>query len=228
MGGNEQGTHKYVSELLGKQTIDKKATGETLGNHGSSSRNYDVLGRDLLSPDEVRMINNKKCLVFVKGYPAVYDDKYRTWEKQEYKEAVLLGSYVSDKEMEMIYEEERITFYTSVTGSMPIEKSLCFQIEQYGGVFEESPVYKELIDTPEGYKRSKENIGSYMQEDEIEIHPAFSFEAMEFIRTSEKILKKHRIVGWYEGSIFHPVEEKQISKLFCENTRITPLMRGFM
>ena len=47
LGGNEQSTHKYVSELLGKGTIDKKSSGETKGRQGSSSRNYDVLGRDM-------------------------------------------------------------------------------------------------------------------------------------------------------------------------------------
>ena len=47
LGGNEQSTHKYVSEMLGKWTIDKRSTGETLGRNGSSSRNYDILGRDM-------------------------------------------------------------------------------------------------------------------------------------------------------------------------------------
>ena len=47
LGGNEQSTHKYISELLGKGTIDKRSSGETRGRQGSSSRNYDVLGRDM-------------------------------------------------------------------------------------------------------------------------------------------------------------------------------------
>ncbi len=59
LGGNEQSTHKYVSELLGKGTIDKKSSGETKGRQGSSSRNYDVLGRELFTPDEVRKLDNK-------------------------------------------------------------------------------------------------------------------------------------------------------------------------
>ena len=59
LGRNEQSTHKYVSELLGKGTIDKKSSGETKGRQGSSSRNYDVLGRELFTPDEVRKLDNK-------------------------------------------------------------------------------------------------------------------------------------------------------------------------
>ena len=61
--GNEQSTHKYVSELLGKGTIDKKSSGETRGRQGSSSRNYDVLGRELFTPDEVRKLDNRKCII---------------------------------------------------------------------------------------------------------------------------------------------------------------------
>ena len=76
LGGNEQSTHKYVSELLGKGTIDKKSSGETKGRQGSSSRNYDVLGRELLTPDEARKLNNKKCLIFIRGYDPIFDNKY--------------------------------------------------------------------------------------------------------------------------------------------------------
>ena len=76
LGGNEQSTHKYVSELLGKGTIDKRATGETLGRQGSSSRNYDVLGRELLTPDEARKFDNKKCLIFIRGFDPIMDNKY--------------------------------------------------------------------------------------------------------------------------------------------------------
>ncbi len=76
LGGNEQSTHKYISELLGKGTIDKKATGETRGRQGSASRNYDVVGRELLTSDEVRKIDNRKCLIFIRGFDPIMDNKY--------------------------------------------------------------------------------------------------------------------------------------------------------
>ena len=76
LGGNEQSTHKYVSELLGKGTIDKKSSGETKGRQGSSSRNYDVLGRELFTPDEVRKLDNKKCIIFIRGFDPIMDNKY--------------------------------------------------------------------------------------------------------------------------------------------------------
>ena len=76
LGGNEQSTHKYVSELLGKGTIDKKSSGETKGRQGSSSRNYDVLGRELFTPDEVRKLDNRKCIIFIRGFDPVIDNKF--------------------------------------------------------------------------------------------------------------------------------------------------------
>lgn len=78
LGGNEQSTHKYISELLGKATIDKKATGETRGRQGSASRNYDVIGRELMTPDEVRKMPKDKCVVIVNGLDPIYDSKYDT------------------------------------------------------------------------------------------------------------------------------------------------------
>ena len=76
LGGNEQSTHKYVSELLGKGTIDKKSSGETKGRQGSSSRNYDVLGRELFTADEVRKLDNKKCIIFIRGFDPIMDSKF--------------------------------------------------------------------------------------------------------------------------------------------------------
>ncbi len=78
LGGNEQSTHEYVSKLLGKATIDKRSNGETLGRQGSSSRNYDVLGREIMMPDEVRKLDKKKCLVFIRGVDPILDNKYVT------------------------------------------------------------------------------------------------------------------------------------------------------
>lgn len=76
LGGNEQSTHKYISELLGKGTIDKRSNGETRGKQGSSSRNYDVLGRELMTPDETRKFDNKKCLIFIRGFDPIVDNKF--------------------------------------------------------------------------------------------------------------------------------------------------------
>ena len=85
LGGNEQSSHKYISELLGKSTIDKRSSGETLGKRGSSSRNYDVLGRELMTPDEVRKLDNKKCIVLIRGCDPVIDFKFNTFKHPMFK-----------------------------------------------------------------------------------------------------------------------------------------------
>lgn len=85
LGGNEQSSHKYISELLGKSTIDKRSRGETLGKRGSSSRNYDVLGRELMTPDEVRKLDNKKCIVMIRGCDPVIDFKFNTFKHPMFK-----------------------------------------------------------------------------------------------------------------------------------------------
>ena len=76
LGGNEQSTHKYVSELLGKETIDTNTYGKSSGRSGNYSTNYQISGRELLTPDEVRMLDNRYALLFVRGERPVMDFKY--------------------------------------------------------------------------------------------------------------------------------------------------------
>lgn len=64
LGGNEQSTHKYVSELLGKETIDTNTYGKSSGRSGNYSTNYQMSGRELMTPDEVRMLDNRYALLF--------------------------------------------------------------------------------------------------------------------------------------------------------------------
>ena len=98
LGGNEKSTHQYISEMLGKSTIDKRSTGETRGVHGSASRNYDVLGRELMTPDEVRNMSNKKCLIFIKGFNPIFDDKYIPFRHKNFSQTEDGGgkAYVHD------------------------------------------------------------------------------------------------------------------------------------
>ena len=76
LGGNEKETHKYVSELLGKETISTTNNGKTKGKSGSFSTNYQTTGRELLTPDEVRMLDNDYALYFLRGERPVIDRKY--------------------------------------------------------------------------------------------------------------------------------------------------------
>lgn len=76
LGGNEQSTHKYVSELLGKETIDTNTYGKSSGRSGNYSTNYQISGRELLTPDEVRMLDNQYAILFIRGERPVLDFKY--------------------------------------------------------------------------------------------------------------------------------------------------------
>ena len=76
LGGNEQSTHKYVSELLGKATIDMNTYGKSTGKSGSYSTNYQLSGRELYTPDEVRMLDNKYAILFIRGERPIKDLKY--------------------------------------------------------------------------------------------------------------------------------------------------------
>ena len=76
LGGNEQSTHKYVSELLGKETIDTNSYGRSDGMRGNFSTNYQVTGRELMTPDEVRMLDNQYAIVFIRGERPILDYKY--------------------------------------------------------------------------------------------------------------------------------------------------------
>ena len=76
LGGNEQATHKYVSELLGKETIDQDTFNRTFGTKGSYTRNGSLQGRDLMTADEVRMLDNRNAILFIRGERPVMDLKY--------------------------------------------------------------------------------------------------------------------------------------------------------
>lgn len=76
LGGNEQSTHKYISELLGKETIDTKTASQSKGRNGSYSQNFQQTGRELMTPDEVRRLDNKDAIVLIRGEKPVIDEKY--------------------------------------------------------------------------------------------------------------------------------------------------------
>ena len=76
LGGNEQSTHKYVSELLGKATIDTNTYGKSTGRNGNYSTNFQITGRELLDAAEVRLLDNQNAILFIRGEKPVLDDKY--------------------------------------------------------------------------------------------------------------------------------------------------------
>ena len=76
LGGNDQFTHEYISKSLGKETIDTNTYGKSSGRGGSYSTNYQTAGRELMTPDEVRKLDNRKAILFIRGEDPVIDLKY--------------------------------------------------------------------------------------------------------------------------------------------------------
>lgn len=76
LGGNEQSTHKFMSKYLGKETLDTNTYGKSSGRSGNYSTNYQQAGRELLTPDEVRLLDNDYGLLFIRGERPVFDKKY--------------------------------------------------------------------------------------------------------------------------------------------------------
>ena len=77
LGGNETSTHKLISEsYLGKATINTNTYGKSSGRNGNYSTNYQLSGRELMTPDEVRMLDNRYALLFIRGERPVMDEKY--------------------------------------------------------------------------------------------------------------------------------------------------------
>lgn len=76
LGGNEQSTHEYISKLLGKETISTSSSSQSKGRSGSFSQSTQQTGRELMTPDEVRLLDNRKAIVFIRGERPVIDEKY--------------------------------------------------------------------------------------------------------------------------------------------------------
>lgn len=75
-GGNEPTSLEFVSKLLGKETVHTRTRGQTKGRSGSSSMNFQQTGRDLMTPDEIRMLPTNDALLFIRGEKPVRDKKY--------------------------------------------------------------------------------------------------------------------------------------------------------
>ena len=93
LGGNEQSTHKYISELLGKETLDTNTFGKSTGHSGSYSTNFQQTGRELLTADEVRLLDNNDGLLFVRGEKPIKDKKYNLLKHPNIKQT-LDGGYL--------------------------------------------------------------------------------------------------------------------------------------
>ncbi|EFW06161.1 MULTISPECIES: VirD4-like conjugal transfer protein, CD1115 family [Coprobacillaceae] len=130
LGGNEQSTHKYVSELLGKATIDTNTYGKSTGHSGNYSTNYQNNGRELLTPDEVRLLDNELAILFIRGERPIMDKKYEITHHPN----VSMTPDNGDKDLE--YHHGEITeAIASVSLTYDIDDALDFDLSDAEFVF---------------------------------------------------------------------------------------------
>lgn len=88
LGGNEQSTHEYISKELGKATIDTNTYGKSEGRRGSFTTNSQRTGRELLTSDEVRLLDNNYAVLFLKGERPVRDRKFNLLKHPRIKQTM--------------------------------------------------------------------------------------------------------------------------------------------
>ena len=110
LGGNEKESHKYISELLGKETIETTTSSRSRGRNGSYSQNFQQAGRELMTPDEVRMLDNRKALVLIRGERPVIDDKYDILKHPNIKETEDGGAAPYVHSPACLYAAEDLSF----------------------------------------------------------------------------------------------------------------------
>lgn len=108
LGGNEQSTHKYVSEAMDKETIWTRSMGLQRGAHGHSNRNDQTTGRELMTPGEVRMLDSNDCILLVRGFPPVLDRKYDLTQHPLYAKSAMGGGQPYEHGRELV-EKQKLT-----------------------------------------------------------------------------------------------------------------------
>lgn len=208
LGGNEQSTHKYISESLGKGTIDKKSSGETRGKNGSSSRNYDVLGRELLTPDETRKLDNNQCIVLIRGCDPVLDSKFNTFKHPLFKESEDGGAdpYIHDiKEAQRqdtvkLLNEGSLQFFEKKKQNGEPVQILELSIED---VFASSPV-PEKIFTDEELRENRKAVGKSIKEVRKKSQEIYSMEQSDTMKEEAAL---------FEHLSKHPFSEAQLEEI---------------
>ena len=139
LGGNEQSTHKYISEALGKETIDLNTFGKSKGRSGSFSTNWQLSGRELLTPDEVRLLDNKDAILFIRGERPIKDAKYDLLRHPNIR-------FTADGGAETFVHGEDALSIASITferGSSGKEEPVTFEKHDYL-IFTEEELQEEL------------------------------------------------------------------------------------
>lgn len=115
LGSTEQSCHKYFCEALGKATIDYKTRGYSRGSRGNTNENIQVTGRELMTSDEIRNMDNEECLLFVRDERPLKDEKYDVRKHPNFHETADGGakaySHVPKRDPVKPAEKEKKAFF---------------------------------------------------------------------------------------------------------------------
>lgn len=136
MGGMEQSTHEYVSKMLGKETINTNSYGLSRGRSGSYTKNDQLSGRELMTPDEVRLLKKKHSIVVVQGELPILDMQLDTAKMKSFIMSKSLGNFDHSKfDHEMIktvvnplYDEDEQVNYNDISFDDDLLKFLAYSV----------------------------------------------------------------------------------------------------
>ena len=223
LGGNEPETHKYMTEMLGKYTLGKRSSSESLGSKGSASSNFDVVGRELMTPDEVRRMDNEKELVFIRGCNPIMDDKFHTLQSPEFIASSVLGPYESERKRKSQEEKDEIHFYIDAEGEDADCESYFYQVEQYLGVFRQSKIFDKLENLEGRYLAGTKALGSFLHKysnGQMEAYPVFSLENPERVYAGGQQLIRYPICGYLEEGNITLGKEEVCQALFQRENEV--------
>lgn len=222
LGGNEHGTFKYISELLGKWTIYKKSSSESKGSHGSSSNSVDVIARDLMDPNEIRLLPNNKEIVFVRGERALMDFKWYPWKHKINSYAMSYGSFEPVKYMELIRKqrEDSNNYYELIFDN---KKKIDYYLAQKesGKVVETTVNIQSFLNydfDEDNDKTIEDDINELIKLSDEEIENIISEE--EFIenkrttREKKNLFKNMDLIGLYASDILDARRKEILKSLY--------------
>ena len=207
LGGNEQSTYEYVSKLLGKYTLGKRSSSQSLGKGGGGSNSFDVISRELMTPAEVGHLDPRKCIIKIAGMYPILDWKYMTYNKPEAQLMKYVGKYTRHRNPSQENLDE-LDYYLIPSLPAGIDekcRSFRYMIENYNCIFEESKIYEERVPIGDGeYFRLTDAYGGYYDANRRPsepFYPAFESIVSDTIQSGQLTLKQHTLVGFfYESS----------------------------
>jgi type IV secretion system protein VirD4 len=173
--------------------------------------------------------HSRYCVVFVRGFDPVVDEKYKIFDKEEYKRAKALGPYEHPRIPDDLYDQGRISFYVDQEGANGTDRSYRFQVETYHGIFEESVIYQKMMQEIEGGRMiPNKDLGGYrcdMMEELERFYPVIDSKQVDIVHSGKLTMHKHPVIGVYTqtGTVME-LPPKELKTVFASSERVNAAM----